>query len=362
MKNIYIHLFNALKNKQPLALASIIEAKGSTPQKPGASALFSPEGLLEGTLGGGLLEADARKKAIQALKKSDSRLYKFCLNAESSSEEKPICGGEVRILIDADPEKHIDAFQSLSNSLGQRRFGLLATFINRLIGEEVTLLRYWIEEKKDLAINLRKHFSCFREEIKKALSEGSPRLVKVKDEILPAKAKESFLFLEPVFPFPHLVIAGAGHIGQALAHLGGLLNFEVTLIDDRPEYANKERFPDADHIIVKDFNNALRDFPISLDTYLVIATHEHRHDATVLRQCINSEAAYIGMIGSTRKIELMQKKFLEEGWAAPGQFDRIYAPIGLAINSKTVEEIAISIASQLVLVRSQIRDKIKDIR
>ena len=362
MKNIYIHLFNALKNKQPIALASIIEAKSSTPQKPGASALFSSEGLLEGTLGGGLFELDAREKAIQALKKNDSCLYKFYFNAESSTEEKPICGGEVRILIDACPEKHIDAFQSLSSSLSQRRFGLLATFINRLIGEEVTLLRYWVEEKEDLAVNLRKNFSCFREEIKKTFSEGSPRLVKVKDEILPAKAKESFLFLEPVFPFPHLVIVGAGHIGQALAHLGGFLDFEVTVIDDRPESANKKRFPDADQIIVKDFNNALRDFPIYLDTYLVIATREHRYDAAVLRQCIDSEAAYIGMIGSTRKIELMEKKFLKEGWAMPGQFDSTYAPIGVAINSKTVEEIAISIASQLVLVRSQVRDKIKDIR
>ncbi len=362
MKNIYAHLFEGLKRKKSLVLATIIETKGSSPQVPGASALFSAKGLLEGTLGGGLLEAGAQKKAIQALKRKASILSEFSLKADISSEEGAICGGEVKILIDACPEKQINTFCNLSQSLIERQPGVLATFINRLSGEKASLSRYWIERKEKFTADFGKHLSFFQKEIKDSFSERKPALLKIKKELFPEEAKESFLFLEPIFPLPQLVIAGAGHIGQVVTHLGSLLNFEVTVIDDRPEFANKEKLPDADHIIVEEIGKAIQNFPISSDTYLVIVTRGHHHDAAALRHCINSDAAYIGMIGSIRKIKLMRKKFLEEGWATSRQFDGIYAPIGIDINSKTVEEIAVSITAQLVLVRSQIQDKRKDIK
>ncbi len=354
MKNIYVHLLKEMKKQKPLVLATIVETKGSTPQVSGASAIFSSERLLDGTLGGGLLEADAQKKALKTLRKKVSLLSEFSLKADISSEEGAICGGGVKILIDASPEAHRNTFQDLSQSLTKRRPGILATFINRLSEEKVSLSRYWIERREKLEVDPGEHLSLFKKEIITTFSEGKPFFLKVKKEIFPEKAKERFLFLEPIFPLPQLVIAGAGHVGQAVTHLGSLLNFEVTVIDDRPEYANKEKLPDADHIIVDEIGNAIQNFPISSDTYFVIVTRGHKHDGAALRQCISSEAAYIGMIGSIRKIKLMRKKFLEEGWATVPQFDRVCAPIGIAIQSKTVEEIAVSIAAQLVLVRSQI--------
>ncbi len=354
MKNIYVHLLKEMKKQKPLVLATIVETKGSTPQVPGASAIFSSERLLDGTLGGGLLEADAQKKALKTLRKKISLLSEFSLKADISSEEGAICGGGVKILIDASPEVHRNTFQDLSQSLTKRRPGILATFINRLSEEKASIFRYWIERRKKLEVDPGEHLSLFKKEIITTFSEGKPFFLKVKKEIFPEKAKERFLFLEPIFPLPQLVIAGAGHVGQAVTHLGSLLNFEVTVIDDRPEYANKEKLPDADHIIVDEIGNAIQNFPISSDTYFVIVTRGHKHDGAALRQCISSEAAYIGMIGSIRKIKLMRKKFLEEGWATAPQFDRVCAPIGIAIESKTVEEIAVSIVAQLVLVRSQI--------
>jgi len=140
------------------------------------------------------------------------------------------------------------------------------------------------------------------------------------------------------------------------------LNFKKKKKMKRQKFLKKKKLPDADHIIVDEIGKAIQNFPISSDTYLVIVTRGHHHDAAALRHCINSDAAYIGMIGSIRKIKLMRKKFLEESWATSRQFDGIYAPIGIDINSKTVEEIAVSITAQLVLVRSQIQDKRKDIK
>ncbi|HEB35282.1 hypothetical protein LCGC14_0530070 [marine sediment metagenome] len=354
MKNIFVHLLEEMKKRKPLVLATIVETKGSTPQVPGASAIFSSERLLDGTLGGGLLEADAQKKALKTLRKKASLLSEFSLKADISSEEEAICGGEVKILIDASPEVHRNTFQDLSQSLTKRRPGILATLINRLSEEKVSIFRYWIERREKLSVDPGEHLSPFKKEIKNTFSEGKPFSLKIKKEIFPEKATERFLFLEPIFPLPQLVIAGAGHIGQVVTHLGSLLKFEVTVIDDRPEFANKEKLPDADNIIVGEIGKAIQDFTISSDTYLVIVTRGHKHDGAALRQCISSEAAYIGMIGSIRKIKLMRKKFLEEGWATAPQFDRVCAPIGIAIQSKTVEEIAVSIAAQLALVRSQI--------
>jgi len=362
MKNIYVRLLEEMKKQKPLVLATIVATKGSTPQVPGASAIFSSERLLDGTLGGGLLEADAQREALKTLKKKISLLSEFSLKADIFSEEGAICGGEVKILIDASPEVHRDAFQDLSQSLTKRKPGILATFINRLSEQKVSLFRYWIERKEKFAVDPREHLSLFKKEIKTTFSEGKPFFLKVKKEIFPEKATERFLFLEPIFPLPQLVIAGAGHIGQVVTHLGSLLNFEVTVIDDRPEFANEEKLPDADNIIVDEIGKAIQNFPIFSDAYLVIVTRGHKHDAAALRQCISSEAAYIGMIGSIRKIKLMRKKFLEEGWATAPQFDRVCAPIGIAIQSKTVEEIAVSIAAQLVLVRSQIKGKMEDIK
>jgi len=357
MKNIYDHLSNMLEEKKHVVLATIIETKGSTPQVPGASAIFSSEGLLGGTLGGGLLEADAQKKALRALKKMSSLLYEFSLSADISMEEGAICGGKVKIIIDASLEEHENTFRSLHQSFSHRQRGFLATLIREFPEGKVSFSRYWIERKENYLIDLGKPLSLFQKEITQTFSDRKPVLLKIEKRRGVVKEKESYLFLEPVFPLPQLVIAGAGHIGRALAHLGNLLNFEVNVIDDRPEFANKENIPDADNIIVDEIGKAIKHFPLSSDTYLVIVTRGHRHDGDALRESIASEAAYIGMIGSARKIKLMRQKFLEEGWATSHQFDRVYAPIGVDIGSKTVEEIAVSIAAQLVLVRSQIQDK-----
>jgi xanthine dehydrogenase accessory factor len=343
LKNIYIQLFNELKKNNTMAMATIVEAKGSTPQIPGASALFSSDRLYTGTVGGGGLEADAQRKAFQALQKKASLLYKFNLTADISSEEEAICGGEVTILIDARPEDHTEVFERISESLIRRQPGVLITFMGKHSEEKVSIKRRWIEIGENSNPEMPSLGSKFTEEIKKSLIENKPSLLELKEETL--------LFLEPIYPPKHLVIAGAGHIGQAVSHLGNLLDFEVTVIDDRPEFANKEKLPEADSIIVGDIGKTMQSIPKSFDTYIVIVTRGHKNDADALRPCINSEVTYIGMIGSARKIKLMREKFLQEGWATSAQWDRIYAPIGVQIQSKTVQEIAVSIAAQLVLVR-----------
>lgn len=357
MKNIYGRLLKELKDIVPLALGTIIEAIGSSPQIPGASAIFSADGLIDGTLGGGILEAHAEADAIKALKDQESRLMPYSLSGKITSEEEAICGGEVTILIDTQTRDALDTLNKMEASIKRRKPGVLATFIELTADNRVVLLRQWIKKSEIFGDGAEQKESPHHEVFKNAFRAGKPALHEIQGGEGEGRSQKNLLFLEPIFPQSHLVIAGAGHIGKAIAHLGSRLDFEVTVIDDRMDFANAENIPEADHLIVRNIGRAFREIPKSSDTFIVIVTRGHSHDSDALRECITSDAGYIGMIGSARKIALMRQKFLDKGWATEEQFDRVFAPIGLEIQSKTVEEIAVSIAAQLVLVRNQIQNK-----
>ncbi len=157
--------------------------------------------------------------------------------------------------------------------------------------------------------------------------------------------------MEPVVPRPLLLIAGGGHVGQALAVQAAQIGFSVTVIDDRPEFTDRALFPPGVNVLCGPVPQQIAAQPMSADTYVVIVTRGHRHDAEALAACIDQRPAYIGMIGSRRKVALMRKSFIESGLATEEQWDRIHAPVGLAIGAVTVPEIAVSIAAQLIAVR-----------
>ena len=348
MKSIYSALSRWLERGEPMAVATIIETRGSTPQIVGASAVFSRQGLLIGTIGGGAVERDAQERAVHCLAERRSLHYQFELQGHDLGAEEAICGGSVSILIDAAPLNHLAEFELLKTSLLCRQAGVLISKFSPAFSNDISISRRWIEERSLPQSLLEKDLSVAAKAIHLSLREGTPQLVRNKE----SGEGESLLFVEPLYPLPKLVIAGAGHVGRAVAHLGGLLGFEVSVIDDRAEFADSKRLPEADAVIVKDIGRAVADFAITSDTYVVIVTRGHSHDAEALRACIQSPAAYIGMIGSRRKVSLTKEKFISEGWSTAEQFDRVHAPIGLEVGSTTVEEIAVSIAAELVLVRS----------
>jgi xanthine dehydrogenase accessory factor len=346
--NIYVGVGRWLGREGLLALATVVRAEGSTPQIAGASAIFSERGLVAGTLGGGPIEADAAERAAVCLKEGKSVYYDFELRGEGLSSEEAICGGSVSILIDASVLDRSEAFDLMKKSFSSREAGILVSRIALAPQGEVSVSRRWLAETSVREPAGEDEFSLTGGTLQAVWEEGKPRLLKREDT-----EGGVVFFLEPLFPLPQLLIAGAGHIGRALARLGTRLDFEVTVIDDRADFANKKQFPDADAVVVADIGRALADFSISSDTYIVIVTRGHSHDAAALRACVGSSAAYVGMIGSRRKVALFREKFLAEGWATPAQFNRVHAPIGLEIGSKTVEEIAVSIAAELVLIRAR---------
>jgi xanthine dehydrogenase accessory factor len=347
MKNIYLQILENQSAHSPMALATVTRSAGSTPQKPGSSALFVQEGLLSGTIGGGAVEEKVHKIMQTALDKKESGLFAFELDHDISHEEEPICGGKMSVLVDAAPELHHRVFEQLKHSLIEGEPGVLVTKVNMMNGESVGIVRYWIcgNEHENIPGDLKQDIE---KGVKKLLAEGR----RGKYAELPLSRGTEVVFLEPVFPPARLIIAGAGHIGKALAHLGKLLDFEVTVIDDRREYANLKNLPDTDRILVDDIGKAFEGLKKTPDTYVVIVTRGHKSDADALKYCIGSGIAYIGMIGSAKKVAEMRRKFIGEGWSSPQQWKDIHAPVGLKINSQSVQEIAVSIAAQLVQVRN----------
>ena len=159
------------------------------------------------------------------------------------------------------------------------------------------------------------------------------------------------VFLEPLEHAPELIIFGAGHIGTALSDIGKMLGFTTTVVDNRPEFANKERLPLADRVIANDYQKALQNLSFSDSTYIVILTHRHAHDFEILDYCAKQAFYYLGMIGSRKKVTKVFQQLKEKG-TDEDTIKRIHAPIGIEIGAEKPEEIAVSIAAELVAIRS----------
>ncbi len=163
------------------------------------------------------------------------------------------------------------------------------------------------------------------------------------------------VFLEPIKPLPALIIFGGGHISFFLARIGKMVDFHVTVIDDRPEFANTERFPEADATIAEDITSVTKRLVINSSSYIVIVTRGHQKDTQVLQWAVTTPAAYIGMIGSKRKIHT-SFEYLKTLGITQEQLDRVHSPIGLSIGAETPEEIAVAIMAEIIQIRHQLAE------
>jgi xanthine dehydrogenase accessory factor len=255
----------------------------------------SEAGRLTGTLGGGCVEADIRRRACALISARRSELFRLDLDHDYGFDDGMICGGRLDVAV------NVMASPS-----------------------DATMLREVVRQvRSGRAATLSVH----------AVEGGRPVEYRVAIE-------------SP----PRLLIAGAGHISRVLAGFAIPLGFRVCVIDDRAEYANERRFPPPIETLVGDIAQALRDGSMDAHTFVVIVTRGHRHDERALAAVLDSPARYIGMIGSRRKVEVIFND-LRAGGADPEQFERVHAPIGVDIHAVTTEEIALSIAAQLVAVR-----------
>lgn len=186
------------------------------------------------------------------------------------------------------------------------------------------------------------------QEAEARLREEKSKLVSLE---VPDAGGKLELFFEVMPSPPNLIVVGAGHIAVPLVKFAKNLDFRVAVLDDRILFANRERFPDADEILVGDMAATLKGLPINPSSYIVLITRGHKYDEPCLREIIYSPAKYIGMIGSKRRTKACFQRFREEEKIAEEVLQRVYAPIGLDINTETPEEIALSILAEIIKVR-----------
>jgi xanthine dehydrogenase accessory factor len=160
------------------------------------------------------------------------------------------------------------------------------------------------------------------------------------------------VFVEPVVPQPHAIIFGAGHISKSISKIAHIAGFATVIVDNREQFANQERFPEADAIHAAEYEEVFPKLRAGTSTYVVIVTRGHRDDMRVLRWAITTDARYIAMIGSRRKTISVIKELEKEGLPRDA-FERIYAPMGLELGAITPEEIAVSVVAEMVAVRRQ---------
>lgn len=337
--HLYGKIVELSESNVRFAVATVVQSSGSTPQKAGAKAIFEAGGTIWGTLGGGCLEAESRARALRSLDDGEPSVFDLRLDEDYGWDDGLICGGRVRILIEPGAGKHSGAYHAALSALARRGRGILVTQVTDDKGRPSGYTR-WLDESDLLQSNLPWSY----EDIVASLQAEKP-LYRMAESTLAETC------VEPVVPRPRLIVAGGGHIGQAVARLGAFLDFEVTVVDDRPAFTKVELYPVGVRTACADIPAFIGATDGGPDAYFVIVTRGHRHDGHVLAECIHKPSAYLGMIGSRRKTLLLRKQFLERRLCSEEDFERVRSPIGLDIGSVTVPEIAMSIAAELVATR-----------
>jgi xanthine dehydrogenase accessory factor len=339
MNSIIREMSNLIAQAESFALATIVTRNGSAPRSAGAKMLVRQDGSIAGTVGGGKLEAQVLEEAAKVMKTHAATLNEFQFTGKDASTMDMICGGRVEVLVewlDARAPGVIALVQALQALADSHQKGW---WITRLPGSTENKGHTLVSAEQILAGDLPEGL-----ELKSVRACRQPALL---------KAQPHECLVEPVNISGSVFIFGAGHVSRSLADFTQAVGFWTMVVDDRPEFANRQRFPCADQIIVpENYSSALDGIEIDEDSYIVIVTRGHLHDHTVLAQVLRTRAGYIGMIGSRRKCQLIFDDLLKHGFT-PEDIQRVYAPIGLPIEAETPEEIGVSITAELIKVRAQ---------
>ncbi len=344
MKGLYEICARLLADGEDVVMATIMNKSGSTPQTAGTKMLVRRDGSFVGTIGGGLLESRVLTIANEVFTTCQSliRDFKYVGNDENSMG---VCGGRMDVLVEflaASVSENVNIFRALDNELSSGHKMLLITELPRSTPNRADLQRcLLLAEGKSVG----NRFSADQQEQFMQAGKGRlPQLVLVEGV--------QYL-LEPISLLGEVYVFGAGHVAQKVASLISMVDFRTVVVDDRKEFATRERFPTVNEMmVVDDFGQCMKDLTITSDSYLVIVTRGHKYDHMVLAQAIQTNAGYIGMMGSVRK-RIMIYQTLRESGVTEEQLARVHSPIGLLEDTDTPEEIAISIVAELIKVRSE---------
>lgn len=357
---LFAEIAQRVQAGETLAVATIFDTRGSTPREVGAKMLIRPDGGIVGTIGGGCGEADVWRAALDVIDTKVPTVVQVDLTEEMNLQTEAVCGGIMQVFVEprypggaaAEPEAPPpgDGFSAaIAAALTERRPAALVTTVRGSAALRRGARLLVTDDQVAGTLGDAAFDETAVRAARRALAGTADRPFRL--PLMDAAGIEAgTAFVELYLPRPRLFILGAGHIAQPLSRVGKLLDFEVAVLDDRAAFANRARFPEADDVLAADFASTLATYPIDRRTYVVLVTRGHQQDVAALRSLAYSDAPYIGMIGSKRRVWTVLKLLHDEG-VPPDKLLRIYAPIGLDIEAVTPAEIAVAIGAELVNIR-----------
>ncbi len=324
------------------AMASVSRQRGSCPMASDAKMVVSSDGREWGTVGGGCIEAEVIRAALEVAESGEPRFVSHTLTADSAGDLGLSCGGTAEFLLEP--------------IVADDKMLKLYAYVAAAIDDRVPLVVYtgtnWGDGPRKAVVAL--------------VEEGREEVLGVGDLEFPTSTNESTskcratffdeeagILVESIARKPRVVIFGAGHVGVEIAKVASGVGFHVVVYDDREEFANRERVPWANEVCVEDFRTILQGLEVDADDYLLAATRGHNFDALIIEHIADSPAKYVGMLGSRRK-RAVTFRALEEAGVPAEALARVRSPIGLDIGADTPAEIAVSVVAELVQERRTI--------
>jgi xanthine dehydrogenase accessory factor len=364
-EEIWTEAVRTLERDKPFALATVVNVRGSTPREIGAKMIVRNDGQF-GTIGGGCGEAEVFRKARVLLEDGgEARLAEVDLTGDFEQEQIGTCGGIMDVFIDLwRPRSDLEIARRLADAADHNRPAALLTVVDQgAPNGAVSAAR--VGERTVVDASRRpaplKGFAGLSDAAARQLGDrtadavaalleiGADGAVRPVVRIEPSGAPR--VFLDPITGAQRLIIVGAGHIAQPLAQLGSILGFHVTVIDDRAAFANRERFPSADQIVVRPFAAAIEALELDRHCYVLSVTRGHAFDEEVVRTALKKRnGAFIGMIGSRRRVRATLERIAADGIPA-AELNEIHAPLGVDLGAETPAEIAVSIIGEIIRER-----------
>jgi len=339
----------ALATRPVVMLATVIGTSGSTPAAALSRMLVgAPRERLAGTIGGGCIEADVIAAADGLAASGRSAVMTFTLT-EDHPESGMLCGGTLDVFIEPLVGSDVPFVSALINrrDAGEESVrgtvcaadgNVLGRFLYPLDRSGSIQATPGADPARTLPEILRPHAGTVIQAVADLGRPGGARRI---------QGGESMVVLEHVGGAPSLLLFGGGHVSLAVCRIAAMAGFRVTIIDDRPEFASAERFPDAAKTLASDFVGAFAHLNVRPSSSIVIVTRGHKADEVVLEEAVKTDAGYIGMIGSRKKVAAAFERLTARGVPA-GTLRRVHAPVGVDIGASTPEEIAVSIVAELI--------------
>jgi xanthine dehydrogenase accessory factor len=321
----------------PAALATVARRRGSLPMATDAKLFVGRDGSRLGTIGGGCLEADVVGQALDVLASGRPALVRHTLNADVAGDLGLSCGGTVELFLEpvVGGAEAAALYAAVAEAIATRRRATVVTALDWTAGPRKALHR----DNEICAIG---DWS--------AAAPTAAASAAFAPAVAPAVDPEAGVFIEPIPRVPRVILFGAGHVAAEIARAAAGTDFHVVVVDDRDEFANRERFPTAAEVVVADLRAALDDLLLDDDDYVIACTRGHAMDALVVERTAASPARYVGMLGSRRKQAVIWKALEAAGVPRPA-LERVRVPIGEDIAADTPGEIGIAVVAELIRIR-----------